>query len=62
MVQKNKKRISMVRSNKLLTSRQLDFKTKLRLLKCYVFSICNYGSEAWALSKVLENNIEAFEM
>ena len=62
-----KNRISIAKSkfssmSKLLTSRQLDIQTKLKILKCYVFSIFTYGSEAWTLSKVFEDKIEAFEM
>ena len=48
--------------SKLLTSKRLSIPTKLKILKCYVFSIFMYGAEAWTLSKVLESKIEAFEM
>ena len=47
---------------KILTSRSLNIPTKLRILKCYVFSIFTYVAEAWTLTKVLEGKIEAFEM
>ena len=47
---------------KILTSRSLNIPTKLKILKCYVFSIFTYGAEAWTLTKVLEGTIEAFEM
>ena len=47
---------------KTFTSKRLKIKTKLRILKCYIFSIFTYGSEAWTLSKVLEQKIEALEM
>merc|ERR1712226_731497 len=46
----------------LLTSKKLKISTKLRIVKCYVYSIFTYGSEAWTLSKVLESKIEATEM
>ena len=36
--------------------------TKLRIVKCYVYSIFTYGCESWSLSKVLESKIEAMEM
>ena len=37
--------------SKTFTSKRLKMKTKIRILKCYIFSIFTYGSEAWALSK-----------
>ena len=46
---------------KLLLPKDLRIK-KNRILKCYIFSIFTYGSEAWTLSKVLEQKIEALEM
>ena len=45
--------------SKLLSSKRLKLKTKLKILNCYIFSIFTYGSEAWTLSKVLEDKIEA---
>ena len=45
-----------------MTSKKLKLPTKLRILKCYVYSIFTYGCESWTLSKVLEAKIEAFEM
>ena len=48
--------------SKTFTSKRLKMKTKIRILKCYIFSIFTYGSEAWSLSKVLEQKIEAVEM
>ena len=62
-----KNRINLAKSKfstmaKILTSRSLKIPTKLKMLKCYVFSIFTYGAEAWTLTKVLENKIEAFEM
>ena len=48
--------------SKLLTTKRLKLTTKLRILKCYVYSIFTYGSEAWTLTKALEKRVEAFEM
>ena len=48
--------------SKTFTSKRLKMKTKIRILECYIFSIFTYGSEAWSLSKVLEQKIEAMEM
>ena len=47
---------------KILKSKPLKLTTKLKILKCYIYSIFTYGCEAWTLSKVLEAKIEAFEM
>ena len=46
----------------IFTSKQLSIPLKLRVLSCYVFSVFGYGSEAWTLTTVMENKIEAFEM
>ena len=35
---------------------------KIRLLKCYIWSIISYGCEAWTITKELERNLEAAEM
>ena len=45
-----------------MTSKKLKISTKIRIVKCYVYSIFTYGCEAWTLSKVLEDKIEATEM
>ena len=47
---------------KILKSKRLKLATKLKIVKCYIYSIFTYGCEAWTLSKVLEAKIEAFEM
>ena len=46
---------------KILKSKRLKLTTKLKIVKCYIYSIFTYGCEAWTLSKVLEAKIEAFE-
>ena len=48
--------------SKLLSSKRLKLKTKLKILNCFVFSIFTFGSEALTLSKVLEDKTEATEM
>ena len=48
--------------SKALTTKRLKLKTKLNILKCYIYSIFTYGCEAWTLSKASENKIEVFEM
>ena len=46
----------------ILTSRHLSIALKVRVLGCYVFSVFSYGSEAWTLTKTMEEKIDAFEM
>ena len=46
---------------KVLTSKRLKMKTRLKILKSYIYSIFTYGCEAWSLSKILEEKIEIFE-
>ena len=48
--------------HKILKSKRLKMSTRIKILKCYVFSIFCYGCEAWTLNKVLERKIEVFEM
>jgi hypothetical protein len=62
-----KKRIGMAKNtfNKmkhLLTSKQINNKLKMRIIKCYVFSTLLYASETWTMNKQLEGRITAFEM
>ena len=48
--------------SKVFTTKRLKLKTKLNILKCYIYSIFTYGCEAWTLSKASESKIEVFEM
>ena len=43
-------------------SQYISLKTRLRLTKCYVWSLLTYACDTWTLSKQMEANIEAFEM
>ena len=47
---------------KLLTNKNISLKTRLRLTKCYVWSLLTYSCDTWTLSKQMEAKIEAFEM
>ena len=47
---------------KLLTNKNISLKTRLRLTKCYVWSLLTYACDTWALSKQMEAKIEAFEL
>lgn len=48
--------------NKIFKSHDLTIETKVKLLKCYIFSILLYGVESWTLNKKLIKKIEACEM
>ena len=45
----------------ILTSKELSIALKVRVLGCYVFSVFSYGSEAWTLTKTMEEKISSFE-
>ena len=47
---------------KVLTSKQITNKLKMRIIKSYVYSTLMYGSETWTMNKQLEDRISAFEM
>ena len=62
-----RKRIGMAKSTfinmkSILTSKQITNKLKMRIARCYVYSILLYGSESWTLNKMMEDKINAFEM
>ena len=62
-----KRRIGMAKSaflniKHLLTNCNISWRTRFRLLKCYVWSILTYGCETWTTKKSTENRINAFEM
>lgn len=46
----------------LYCDNSLNFKTRLRMVKCYVWSVLLYGAEAWTLKINTMNRLEAFEM
>ncbi|GFR87268.1 endonuclease-reverse transcriptase [Elysia marginata] len=48
--------------NKELLRRNIGLDTKKRILACYVFSVFNYGCEAWTHSKTVQKKIKMFEM
>ncbi|KAG1664499.1 Zinc finger protein 239 [Nymphon striatum] len=48
--------------NKILTSKSINSKLKLRLANCYIWPILMYASETWTMSLPLKRNINAFEM
>ena len=49
--------------SKLLTSHGLSYATKIRLVKCYVWTtFFLYGCETWTLTESIEKKITAFEL
>ncbi|KAI5707563.1 hypothetical protein M8J77_011831 [Diaphorina citri] len=48
--------------SKIFKSHDLTISTKVRLLKCYIFSILLYGVESWTLNENTTKKLEAFEM
>ena len=62
-----KRRIGQARSafntmRDVLCCRRLPLSSRLRLLKCYVWSTLLYGVETWTVSKTSEKRLNAFEM
>uniref|UniRef100_A0A8D8LPD3 Craniofacial development protein 2 n=1 Tax=Cacopsylla melanoneura TaxID=428564 RepID=A0A8D8LPD3_9HEMI len=55
-------RAVFVKMNSLLTSLNLPLQLRLRIVKCYVFSVLYYGMESWILKQDVMKNLEAFEM
>ena len=47
---------------KLFSNKGMQMGVRLRLLKCYVWSILLYGCEAWTISKRMQEKLEATEM
>uniref|UniRef100_A0A8D8W5N2 Craniofacial development protein 2 n=2 Tax=Cacopsylla melanoneura TaxID=428564 RepID=A0A8D8W5N2_9HEMI len=40
----------------------LNLDTKMRILRCYVFSVLLYGVESWTLNEAISKKLNAFEM
>ena len=38
-----------------------DKKTKIRILRAFIFPVATYGCEAWTFNKAVEKHISAFE-
>lgn len=59
-------RVEMARSafwqNKEIMRRNIRFRTKMKILNTYVFSILNYGCESWTWNKAMQKKVDAFEM
>lgn len=44
------------------TRSDLSLELRIRMIRCYIFSVLLYGCESWTLNPSLERNLEAFEM
>lgn len=55
-------RTTFLRLRGLLCDPHLNLHLRIRLLKCYVWSVLLYGAESWTLTTSAMNRLEAFEM
>ncbi|GFO43085.1 endonuclease-reverse transcriptase [Plakobranchus ocellatus] len=46
----------------ILTNKHISIETRKRALQCYIEPVLMYGCEAWAISKQIEDKLEATEM
>jgi len=65
--QEIKKRIAIAKDafNKkktIFTNARLSMTTKLRILRCYIWSILLYGCETWTISNNMQKKLQAAEM
>ena len=44
------------------TARNINSQTKLRLIKCYIWSTMLYGCETWTISEAMKKQLKAAEM
>jgi hypothetical protein len=47
---------------KTLPTSKLDLNLRMKLVKCYIWSIALHGAETWTLRKVDQKYLESFEM
>ena len=62
-----KTRIAMAKSayynlERVLKSKNMGIKLRLRIMRCYIWSIVRYASESWIVSKRVEKKVDALEM
>ena len=46
----------------VLTARDINNQTKLRLIKCYLRSIMLYGCETWTIREAMKKQLEVTEI
>ena len=54
--------LAFKKMGKILNKGNLSFETRLRILKCYVWSTLLYECESWTISKSMQARLEAAEM
>ena len=64
--QEIKRRIGIAKTafkgiSNVLTARDINNQTKLKLIKCYIWSTMLYGCEIWMISEAMKNQLEAAE-
>ena len=47
---------------RVLSASTISIEIRKRLIKCYVWSVLTYGSEAWIMSKAMEKRLQVMEM
>ncbi|GFS07289.1 RNA-directed DNA polymerase from mobile element jockey [Elysia marginata] len=57
-----KKRIAMSKDGNHIKNRNIQFGTKVEVLKAYVWSVMVCSSECWRISKEMEKRLLAVEM
>lgn len=57
-----KARATFNKMRNVVCNLKLNLKTRLRVLRCYVFSTLLYGVETWTLTETTQRRVEAFEM
>jgi hypothetical protein len=45
-----------------LMRKNIRLSTKIKILKCYVFSVLHYGCESWTWNRAMSSEINAFDM
>ena len=65
--QEIKRRIGIAKTafksmSKVLTARNINNQTKLRLIKCYIWSTMMYGCETWTINEAMKKQLEAEEI
>ena len=52
----------MTNLDTILTSRDITWPTKVRLVKAMIFPVVMYGCESWTVQKAERRRIDAFEL
>ncbi|KAI5754908.1 hypothetical protein M8J77_012531 [Diaphorina citri] len=57
-----KARSSFIKLKKFFCGQDINMELKIRMLRCYVFSVLLYGVESWTITDTVLKKVEAFEM